>query len=421
MQVLTRQTCRVCGSRALTPVIDLGEQTLASVFVGEHNKDMLPARRVPLELVRCDPAKDEKACGLIQLRHTFPQNLIYDDYWYLSGINETMRRALAEIVQTATRMVNLREGDLVIDIGCNDGTLLRSYDTAGIDRVGFDPARNLAAEGEPFERIVDFFSAEAVRRRRGSTKARIITSIAMFYDLERPSEFVADIASLLAEDGVWILQMADLPHMLERAMFDNVCHEHLTYYHVAPFERLLADHGLRLVDVDMNDINGSSYRFYIRSAQGPRPSAEGMRRVQMRRMAEFNLALDTEQPFERFRQTVESNRRDLLLLLRNLKQMGKTVIAYGASTKGNVILQYCGITPDLVPFVADRNPRKHGTHTLGTEIPIISEEHARALNPDFFLVLPYHFLPEMSQREAAFIERGGRFIVPVPTVHVFPR
>jgi SAM-dependent methyltransferase len=421
VQVLTRQSCRACGSRALTLVINLGDQALASVFVGDHNKNMLPARRVPLELVRCDSSKDENACGLIQLRHTFPQNLIYDDYWYVSGINETMRRALAEIAHTATAMVGLREGDLVIDIGCNDGTLLRSYETPGLDRIGFDPARNLSGESEPFERIVDFFSGDAVRRRRGTTKARIVTSIAMFYDLERPAAFVADIAAILADDGVWILQMADLPHMLERAMFDNVCHEHLTYYHIAPFERLLAEHGLRLVDVEMNDINGSSYRFYIRHAHGPKPSAEGLRRMQTRRMAEFNLALDTEEPFERFRQTVESNRRDLMLLLRNLKQMGKTVIAYGASTKGNVILQYCGVTPDLVPFVADRNPRKHGTRTLGTDIPIISEEDARAMNPDFFLVLPYHFLPEMSQREAAFIERGGRFIVPVPTVHIFPR
>lgn len=420
MQTLTRQTCRGCGSRSLTPVIDLGPQTLASVFAGAHNADLLPLRRVPLELVRCDPERDEQGCGLVQLKHSFPKELIYSDYWYLSGVNVTMREALADIVRRATDLVGLREDDLVIDVGCNDGTLLRSYTVPGIDRLGFDPARNVAVDGEPFQRVVDFFNARAIAERRGTKKARAITSIAMFYDLEDPGTFVADVAATLADDGLWILQMADLPNMLEMAMYDNICHEHLTYFHLAPFERLLTRVGLRLVDVEINDVNGSSYRFYIRHLNGPKPTAEGALRLQRRRMAEFNMALDTDAPYQRFRNSVENNRQALMLLLQNLKQLGKKVLAYGASTKGNVILQYCGITSELVPFVADRNVRKHGARTLGTDIPIISEEEARAMLPDFLLVLPYHFLPEMLDREAEFIARGGRFIVPVPTVRVVP-
>lgn len=420
MQTLTRQTCRGCGSRFLTPVIDLGSQTLASVFAGTHNTDLLPVRPIPLEMVRCDPEQDEHGCGLVQLRHSFPKELIYSDYWYLSGVNATMREALADIARRASDLVGLRDDDLVIDIGCNDGTLLRSYANPGLDRLGFDPARNVGVDAEPFLRVVDFFTARAVHERRGIKKARVITSIAMFYDLEDPGAFVADIAATLADDGVWVLQMADLPNMLEMAMYDNICHEHLTYFHLAPFERLLDRAGLRMVDVEMNDVNGSSYRFYIRHRNGPRATAEGALRLQRRRMAEFNMALDTEAPYRAFRATVESNRQALVLLLQDLKHRGKKVLAYGASTKGNVILQYCGITPDLVPFAADRNVRKHGARTLGTNMAIISEEEARAMQPDFLLVLPYHFLPEMLEREAEFVGRGGRFIVPVPTVRIVP-
>jgi hypothetical protein len=421
MQIVQRMSCRICGSKALTPIISLGNQALASAFVIEGSSIALPEREVPLELIRCDPGLDENACGLVQLRHSFPKALIYGDYWYASGVNQTMREALAEIMQRAKQFVSLGAGDIVADIGCNDGTMLRSCDVKGLDCIGFDPASNLAQPDEPFFRVSDFFSAEAFRRARGeSARAKLVTSIAMFYDLEDPAAFVRDVAAVLHPEGVWILQFADLPGMLLTNMYDNICHEHLLYLHLAPMERMLSEAGLRLVDLEMNVVNGSSYRLFVRHESGAKPTTDGMARVQARRVAEFNMRLDQPAIYERFREAVVSNRYALRYLLHFLKKEGKLVIGYGASTKGNVILQYCGILPDLLPYLADRNSRKHGARTLGTNIPIVSEQEARGMKPDYFLVLPYHFLPEMLEREKPFLERGGRFIVPVPTIQLVP-
>jgi len=420
MNVTVRQTCRLCGSRSLTPIVDLGEQMLASAFVSETNASRLPTRKVPLELVRCNPQLDENSCGLVQLRHSFPSDLMYADYWYVSGVNQTMRDALAEITARTKDFVELAAGDIVVDIGCNDGTLLDSYKVANLDRIGFDPAQNFAERKDTFLRVPTYFNGASYRAVRGSKRAKVVTSIAMFYDLENPNQFTADVAEILDDKGVWILQMADLPNMLRSNMFDNICHEHLCYYHLAPLETLFRRHGLALADVELNYVNGSSYRLYIRKAGGPAPTKAAAERIAKLRVDEFNLAMDTDAPFETFKHNIERNKHDLLFFLNQAKQQGKLVLVYGASTKGNVLLQYCGITPALVPFAADRNPMKWGAKTLGTDIPIISEDDARAMKPDYFLVLPYHFLDEMLVREKAFIDRGGRFIVPVPAVRVVP-
>jgi trans-aconitate methyltransferase len=421
VNVVVRQTCRLCGSRSLTPIVDLGEQLLASAFASETNKDRIPSRKVPLELVRCNPQLDENACGLVQLRHSFPPDLMYSEYWYLSGVNQTMRDALAQIAAKTLDYVELAAGDIVVDIGCNDGTLLNSYTVPKLDRVGFDPAQNFAEmTKEEFLRVQTYFNGASYRAARGDKKAKVVTSIAMFYDLEDPNQFTAEVAGILDDKGVWILQMADLPNMLRFNMFDNICHEHLCYYHLAPLEALFRRHGLKLVDVEMNFVNGSSYRLYIRKAAGPAPVKAASDRIAKLRFDEFNLAMDTDAPFETFKQNIEKNKHDLLFFLNQVRQQGKKVHAYGASTKGNVLLQYCGIDPSLVPFAADRNPKKWGATTLGSGLPIISEDESRAKQPDYFLVLPYHFLDEMLVREKAFIDRGGKFIVPVPTVKLVP-
>ena len=254
----------------------------------------------------------------------------------------------------------------------------------------------------------------------GTKKAKIVTSIAMFYDLEDPTAFTNEVHDVLHDEGIWILQMADLPNMLKDNMFDNICHEHLIYYHLAPMEVLLKNCGMKLVDIEMNAVNGSSYRFYIRKAEGPEPTAEAAKRIAKVRFEEFNLALDTDVPYRKFKENLERNRNDLLFFINQERGKGKTIFVYGASTKGNVLLQYCGLTERLIPVAAERNPRKWGARTLGSNIPIVSEEEARAMKPDYFLVLPYHFLDEMMEREKEFIGRGGRFIVPVPTVKVVP-
>jgi hypothetical protein len=421
MNVIVRQTCRLCGSKSLTPILDLQPQMLASAFVSKDNQDRIPTRKVPLELLRCNPELDENACGLVQLRHTFPNDIMYTDYWYASGVNQTMRDALADITTKAIQYVDIVKGDVAVDIGCNDGTLLKSYQNSALELVGFDPAKNfLGAVDEGFTRINDYFNKQSYVAVKGQQKAKIITSIAMFYDLEDPVSFTKDIFDILSDDGIWVLQMADLPNMLTNNMFDNICHEHTTYYSLAPMEYIFKRCGMKLVDVEMNNVNGSSYRFYIRKDVGPNATSDAVKRIAKVRFDEFNMALDTDEPYMKFKENIERNKNDLLFFINQELAKGKKIFVYGASTKGNVLLQYCGISEKIIPYAAERNPRKWRTKTLGSNISIISEEDARAMKPDYFLVLPYHFLDEIMVREKEFIERGGKFIVPVPTVKILP-
>lgn len=417
--LVTRNTCRICGSRALTPVVALGDQYISGAFAGPDGRPPVQ-RRIPLDLVRCDPGLDQDACGLVQLRHSVPPKILYRSYWYRSGINQTMRDNLAGIAQMAEDLAGVQAGDLVIDIGCNDGTLLKSYRTKGLRLLGFDPASNIVeyakANGVPV--VNDFFSAANLRAVYPEEKPKVITSIAMFYDLENPHLFVGDIKSLLHERGIWILELSYLPTMLEMNSFDTLCHEHLEYYSLAPLERLLAEHQLEVVDVTLNDINGGSFRIAVGHAGKISPPAEARARVQQLRLREFELALDTDAPYAVFRKNIEKIRKDLLAFLKKAKAQKKRVHGYGASTKGNTILQYCGVTPALVPAVADRNQDKWGSFTIGTNLPIISEEASRKQKPDYYLVLPWHFIAEFKKREAEFLARGGKFLLPMPEVHL---
>jgi len=417
--LVTRNFCRICGSQALTPVLSLGDQYIAGAFADPKGKPPVQ-RRIPLDLVRCDPSLDQKACGLVQLKHSVPPNILYRSYWYRSGINQTMRDNLAGIAQHAEATVELQSGDLVIDIGCNDGTLLKSYRAQGLRLLGFDPATNIIeyakAAGIPV--VNDFFSAANLRAVHPHEKPKVITSIAMFYDLENPHSFVQDIKSILHDQGIWILELSYLPTMLEMNSFDTICHEHLEYYGLAPMERLLAEHDLEVIDATLNDINGGSFRIVAGHAGKAKPAAAARERVQDMRLKEFELALDSDAPFAVFRHNISKIKTDLRTFLKKAKKQGKLVHGYGASTKGNTILQYCDITPDLVPAVADRNKDKWGSHTIGTNIPIISEEDSRKQKPAYFLVLPWHFIAEMKKRESEFFKRGGKFVLPMPRVRL---
>src|SRR5665213_143026 len=417
--LVTRNYCRICASKALTPVLSLGDQYIAGAFADPKGTPPVQ-RRIPLDLVRCDPSLDQNACGLVQLKHSVPPNILYRSYWYRSGINQTMRDNLAGIARQAEATVELQPGDLVIDIGCNDGTLLKSYKSPGLRLLGFDPATNIIeyarAQGIPV--VNDFFSAANLRTVYADEKPKVITSIAMFYDLENPHSFVQDIKSILHERGIWILELSYLPTMLEMNSFDTICHEHLEYYGLAPMERLLAEHDLQVIDVNLNDMNGGSFRVVAGHAGKVRPTDEGRARVQDLRLKEFELALDSDAPFAVYRDKIQKIKKDLQAFLKKAKKEGKLVHGYGASTKGNTILQYCDVTPDLVPAVADRNKDKWGSQTIGTNIPIISEEESRKQKPAYYLVLPWHFITEMKKREGEFLKRGGKFVLPMPEVHL---
>ena len=408
--------CRICGGKTLRPVIDLGSQYIASIFAGDGVMDELQ-QRYPLDVVRC---ADPGGCGLVQLRHSVSPRVLYSHYGYLSGINEAMRANLRDIVSKVEQRSTLKPGDIVVDIGCNDGTLLMFYETGGIDRLGFDPAENVvfSAREKGLDVVCDFFSPHAFRGSRPGKKAKVVTSIAMFYDLEDPRAFVRDVASILADDGIWVIELSYLPFMLAKNSYDTICHEHLEYYSLHQITWMLQREGLAVHGIEFNDINGGSFRLFMRKEEAgtvPPEVQEMIRGVEEREEA---LGLATDTPYDRFREKVMTVSINLRELVREISSNGRKVYIYGASTKGNTILQYCGIDRNLLPKAADRNPDKWGRRTLGTDIPIISEELARKDSPDFFLVLPWHFIDVFVRREHAFLENGGKFILPLPEVQV---
>lgn len=416
MHLIRRQTCRVCGSKALTPVITLGQQFLQGSFVKPGEMDP-PLRQIELSIVRCDPTKDERACGLLQMEHTVPPAILYSNYWYRSGTNQTMRDHLKGIVTSALERNPIQKG-LVLDIGCNDGTLLRAYPEA-IEKFGVDPS-NVAQSGKGNYTVVqDIFPSPELTKLIGGRKFDIITSIAMFYDLEDPVGFVKSIRDHLSENGVWIFEMSYMPLMLKQNSYDTICHEHLEYYHLAAIETILKLSGMKVIDATLNDINGGSIRCYAtHHTSFQYKNEEASERLQNLRREEFDLELDTDKPFKHFQDRINVHREELNILLKKLKKEGKKIHIYGASTKGNTILQWCGIDHRIIDVAAERNPDKFGARTLGTDIPIVSEEESRKMKPDYYLVLPWHFQDEFIDREKETIKNGTSMIFPLPYVRI---
>jgi len=413
MHFQTRTTCRSCGLSNLTPVLSLGEQYVSN-FVDEGSSDNVP--KAPLELVLCETSSG--GCGLLQLRHTVQADLMFRRYWYRSGINASMTAALQDIANQAEKTVHLEEGDMVVDIGCNDGTLLRSYETRGLALVGFEPATNLIEFAQVgTTRIVnDYFNLESFQEHFGESKAKLITSIAMFYDLDEPNEFVDDVAQVLDGDGVWILQMSYLPSMLKQNAFDNICHEHLEYYSLSSLEALLNRHDLEVFDAELNDVNGGSFRVCVkhRSCKSLGNQSDSKNRVAQLRKLEADMHLSDRRVYLEFASRVTSLGQKVRHFIEEEHRKGSKVYVYGASTKGNTLLQFWNLDHNIIVAAAERNPDKWGKKTIGTLIPIISEEQARADKPDYFLVLPWHFLDEFVKREQAYLSAGGKFIVPLP-------
>jgi hypothetical protein len=408
MNLRRRTTCRVCGSSALKEVINLGEQHLQGSFEKEGQQPP-PMRKIPCSLVRCCPEDDENACGLLQMRHSVPPEILYSAYWYRSGTNQTMRSHLDGIVSSVMGMMEDNAGGSALDIGCNDCTLLASY-PGDWKRTGIDPSDT--PHPPEFFVIKDLFPSPEL----GEDKFDAITSIAMFYDLEDPVAFAKAIRNHLSDDGLWVVEMSYMPSMLRLNSYDTICHEHLEYYSFSVIERICRMANLKVVRAELNDSNGGSIRCYI-THEGCSfyLNPEWRNQIRELRISEFDLELDTDKPYRSFQERIDRHGKELWALLQKLRNEGKCVHIYGASTKGNTILQKCGIDSRLIEVAADRNPDKWGAKTLGTGIPIVSEEESRAMKPDYWLILPWHFKKEFIEREK---DSGVKMIFPLPTVKI---
>ena len=417
MHIRKRNTCRVCGSSSLKKVIDLGPQYLQGSFV-KPGKEMPSIRKIDCALVRCNPEEDENACGLLQMQHSVPSEILYAAYWYRSGTNDTMRNHLKDIVNSVVDTVGNAKYPCVLDIGCNDGTLLGYYPKNFI-KYGCDPS-DVAQEVKEATVVQDIFPSEELFKLLEGKKMDVITSIAMFYDLENPVEFVKGIKRFLSSQGVWVFEMSYMPRMLELDSYDTICHEHLEFYSLAVLEKILALGGMKVFKISFNEINGGSIRCYATHKENSKnDTKENYALLDETRHKEFDLELDTDKPYIAFQQRIEKLKTELHDLLVKLKAEGKKIHVYGASTKGNTILQWCDIGHSLIEFAAERNPDKYGASTLGTSIPIISEAESRAMNPDFYLVLPWHFKDEFMVREKEALDKGTGFIFPVPKIEIF--
>ncbi len=397
--------CRISNSKNLVSLVNLGKQTLTGVFLKPEEEDPIA---VPLDLVFCPESL------FLQLRYDVDPDLMYSSYWYRSGTNQTMRDHLQGVVASVKTFVELNDGDYVIDTGCNDGTLVRNYNLEKLNVIGVDPSNAIdnIKDDENITKINNYFTAENVENAIGGNKVKAITSISMFYDLSNPASFINDVKSILADDGVWVVEMNYTGDMIEDLGYDMISHEHVAYYTFLSFERLIKSCGMHISDVSANTINGGSLRFFITK------NAIETQAVKDVRNKELAMNYDKIESYQKFGSRIEAFKLGLQKFINGLNADGKTIMGYGGSTRGNTVMQHCGFTRKDVVAVWDRNPIKWGLEMSGCRIPLISEEEGRKLNPDYLLILPYYFLEEFLDREIEYLKNGGKFIVYLPVLRV---
>ena len=405
------EKCRICGNTHLERVLDLGEQMLTGIFPREKDAKVTTG---PLRLVKC--MGGDEACGLLQMEHSYDLGEMYgENYGYRSGLNASMVAHLNNKVKRILGLVELRTGDLVIDIGSNDSTTLQAYPSSGPVLVGVDPTGVKFHSYYPphIQLIPDFFSAALVKARFPGQKAKVVTSFSMFYDLEDPMGFMRQVYDVLADDGIWVFEQSYMPTMLATNSYDTVCHEHLEFYALRQIKWMTDRVGFEIVDVEFNDVNGGSFSVTVRKSSSSVAATVLM--VKKILDDEHLSGLDALAPFYEFADRVFKSRQELRRFIESAKAQGKTIAALGASTKGNVLLQYCGVTPNEISFVGEVNPEKFGCYTPGTWIPIISEKDLLAKGYDYLIVLPWHF-KEFFQNLNAL--RVHNLVFPLPVLSV---
>lgn len=402
--------CRICQSNNLQEIINLGNQPLSGVFP-QNTHEFISSG--DLKLMRC------AECGLVQLGSSFPSEEMYgENYGYRSGLNSTMVNHLERIAKGLIRRIDLAPNDVICDIGSNDGTFLKNFEGLSLGLIGIDPTAEKYRNHYPsgMEVVSDFFSSENYFANQ-SKKAKIVTSIAMFYDLEDPVGFAIQVNEVLCEDGYWLIEMSYAPWMQTSGAYDTICHEHLEYYSLADLTRILKLSGFYIKDVSTNAINGGSITVLARKvSQSPAdPSSEYYLWLATE---ESRSQVNTFESWILFAQRVESRRDSLRSLINEITNAGKTLYGLGASTKGNVLLNYSNLDKSLIPAIGEVNPYKFGRFTPGSHIPIIAEQDVLNQNPDYLLFLPWHFRENAIEKYKSYLTTGGRFIFPLPSVEV---
>jgi hypothetical protein len=399
--------CRSCNKSNIKKLFSLGNLC----FTGKFPSINQEIRKEPIDLVIC------KNCELVQLGHNFDLKYLYGpDYGYRTGINKTMLDHVCGVVKTLTKKTQLKKNELVLDIASNDGSLLNFYDKKTIT-FGIDPILNkyIGEYKNINYKISDFFSLKSITSKT-KKKFKIITALSVFYDAINPNKFIKDAKCLLSEDGIFLLEFADLASIIENKMFDTICHEHLEYYSSKVIIDLCKRNDLRVFDIKKNDINGSSKQYYICHSQSKYKNDQNV--INKILNSEKNLKLSDPKTFKNFINTINTSKQKLVNFLKKAKKIGKTVHGYGASTKGNVLLQYYKINNKMIDYVAERNKNKYNLYTPGTNIKIISEVLSRFDNPDYYLVLPWHFKKEILIREKNIRKKGTKFIFPLPNLKI---
>ena len=407
--------CRICGNQQLDLILDLGNLALTGIFPKTKSEDVPTG---PLTLVKCRETTTNDSCGLVQLKETYNPDLMYgQNYGYRSGLNTSMVNHLQNKVKKILDHVTLNPDDVIVDIGSNDSTLLQAYPKEQTALVGFDPT------GEKFKKyypnhitlFTDFFSSETFKIKFENKKAKVITSIAMFYDLEDPIGFVQEVYDILSEDGIWVFEQSYLPYMLEANSFDTICHEHQEYYRLKQIQWMIKKVGFKIIDMEFNQVNGGSFSVTVAKLGSLLPETPDV--AKLLRDEESN-GLSTNEPYDAFRNQVFKWKSSMRQLLNKIHNENGLVLGYGASTKGNVLLQFTGITPKDIPYIGEVNTDKFGCYTPGTLIPIISEEEARKMDPDYFFIFPWHFKDFILKKEKSNSNEKVSLLFPLPSIEI---
>jgi SAM-dependent methyltransferase len=400
-----RKVCRSCGSKQLLSILSLG-----NLYLSDFTKSNKKPPKFPLTLVLCT------ICKLLQLKDTTPPGVLYtDNYGYRSGINKTMRNELQDIVASAQQFMTNKKDTIVVDIGANDGTLLSFYDK-DIYRVGFEPVKKFASDSKIYANHIftDYFNSKSFEKKLQRKKAQVVTAISCFYDIENPNEFIEDVKKILDEKGVFIIQQNYLVGMLKQNAFDNIVHEHLEYYSLLSLETLLKRHNLEVFDVILTNVNGGSFRTYI-CRKGIFPVNRSVIKL---RISEKKLHLEDKKIYLDFSNRIKKTMLQLHQFVERKVKEGKKVYVYGASTRGNTLLQHARLNKSLIAKAVERNKEKWGMKIASLGIPIISEKQAREEKPDYMLVLPWFFREEFLKREHEYLQAGGHFIFPLPSFKI---